>query len=87
MPHHYPKSTVQADYFCRKCGKNTPHYVYDGRLGRCMNDHAVVMAPPACRQDDKLVAQMPMFADYTIFDVEPESAKSLSDGEIWGEKL
>lgn len=39
MPHHYPKSTVQASAWCPTCNKETPHYVWDGRLGRCMNEH------------------------------------------------
>lgn len=39
MPHHFTKATVQAEAWCSTCNKNTPHYVYDGRLGRCMNEH------------------------------------------------
>jgi hypothetical protein len=39
VPHHYPKSTIQAAAYCPTCDKETPHYVYDGRLGRCMNEH------------------------------------------------
>lgn len=37
--HHYPKSTVQAMAFCPTCNKQTMHYVWDGRLGRCMEEH------------------------------------------------
>ena len=39
MPHHFPKSTIEASAWCSTCGKPTPHYVHDGRLGRCMNEH------------------------------------------------
>jgi hypothetical protein len=39
MPHHFPKATVEASAYCTTCGKMTPHYVFDGRLGRCKNDH------------------------------------------------
>jgi len=40
MPHHFPKSTVEAAAWCATCNKETPHCVFDGRLGRCMNEHA-----------------------------------------------
>lgn len=39
MSHHYPKSVVEAAAWCATCGKNTPHFVWDGRLGRCKNEH------------------------------------------------
>lgn len=39
MPHHYPKSVVQAQAWCPTCNTQTLHYVWDGRLGRCMNEH------------------------------------------------
>jgi hypothetical protein len=39
MPHHFTKNTTQAEAYCPTCNKNTPHAVFDGRLGRCMNDH------------------------------------------------
>ena len=39
MPQHYPKSTVWASAYCPTCNRETPHYVFDGRLGRCKNDH------------------------------------------------
>ena len=42
MSHHYTKNTVEAMEFCPTCNKNTMHYVWDGRLGRCKEDHAIV---------------------------------------------
>jgi hypothetical protein len=36
---HYSKQTVQAEAYCPTCNKPTPHQVWDGRLGRCMNEH------------------------------------------------
>jgi hypothetical protein len=38
-PEHYPKSTVEASAWCPTCRKDTMHYVHDGRLGRCKNEH------------------------------------------------
>lgn len=42
MPHHYTKNTVEAKAYCKTCGTFTVHYVWDGRLGRCKNDHHAV---------------------------------------------
>lgn len=42
MPHHYPKSTVYVQVFCPTCNKQTVHHVWDGRLGRCVEDHSKV---------------------------------------------
>lgn len=39
MPHHFTKNTVSASVWCPTCNKHTMHYVWDGRIGRCMNDH------------------------------------------------
>lgn len=39
MPHHFTKGTVSVTVFCRTCNEPTMHYVFDGRLGRCMKDH------------------------------------------------
>ena len=39
MPPHYTKNTIEASAWCPTCNKMTPHYVYDGRLGRCKNEH------------------------------------------------
>lgn len=39
MAHHFPKSVIQAMAWCPTCNKMTMHYVWDGRLGRCMTDH------------------------------------------------
>jgi len=35
MPHHFTKSTVQATFWCKPCGKPTVHRVDDGRRGAC----------------------------------------------------
>jgi hypothetical protein len=54
MAQHYNKATVQAEAYCNTCGKPTPHYVWDGRIGRCMNDHphATPKPKPAETQQD-----------------------------------
>lgn len=36
MAEHYTKATVQASYWCNRCGKVTMHLVHDRRLGSCM---------------------------------------------------
>ena len=35
MPEHFSKSTVEAKFWCKPCGKPTMHYVSDGRRGGC----------------------------------------------------
>jgi hypothetical protein len=59
MAQHYPKSTVQAEAYCPTCNKPTPHYVWDGRIGRCMNDHPHVSPEmkPAETQGDLFRSQ------------------------------
>jgi len=53
-PHHFNKLTVEASAYCPTCGKMTPHYVYDGRLGRCKNEHPhpVPVKPEEDKQGD-----------------------------------
>ena len=36
MPHHYPKDTTEAPYYCSRCGRPTQHRVFDGRLAHCL---------------------------------------------------
>ena len=36
MPHHFTKATIQAEIFCRKCGKMTPWRIADGRRNYCL---------------------------------------------------
>lgn len=36
MAQHYPRSTVSAAAWCKKCEKQTQHRVDDRRLGPCM---------------------------------------------------
>ena len=55
MPEHFTKATCEASFWCKKCGKDTPHHVYDGRHGACMVcikrlEDAPKVVPPA-RQD------------------------------------
>jgi hypothetical protein len=54
MAQHYTKATVQAEAYCSTCNKPTQHYVWDGRIGRCMNDHPhpEPKAKPAATQGD-----------------------------------
>lgn len=40
MPHHYPKDTTEAPYWCKTCGRTTQHRVFDGRLAHCLEHHA-----------------------------------------------
>jgi hypothetical protein len=35
MAEHFTKTTVEAKFWCKKCGGPTMHYVYDGRRGGC----------------------------------------------------
>jgi Zn finger protein HypA/HybF involved in hydrogenase expression len=35
MAEHFTKSTVEAKFWCAKCGGPTMHYVHDGRRGGC----------------------------------------------------
>jgi hypothetical protein len=35
MPEHFNKATVEAKFWCAKCGGPTMHYVFDGRRGGC----------------------------------------------------
>lgn len=54
MPHHYTKNTIEASAWCSTCNKMTMHYVWDGRIGRCQNDHphAVPQKQPEVNQGD-----------------------------------
>ena len=36
MPEHFTKNTVEASFWCNKCGKPTPHRVDSGRRGPCL---------------------------------------------------
>jgi hypothetical protein len=36
MSEHYNKQTVEATVWCARCGKNTPHRVFDGRRHHCL---------------------------------------------------
>lgn len=50
-PEHYPKLTVEASIFCKKCMKTTPWRVADGRRQWCIpcyeRDHAAKPEPAA----------------------------------------
>lgn len=39
MAHHYTKNTTGITRYCNTCRRNTQHYVWDGRLGPCKEDH------------------------------------------------
>ena len=36
MAEHHSKTTIQATYWCAKCGQGTLHTVADGRKGSCL---------------------------------------------------
>jgi hypothetical protein len=35
MAEHFTKTTIEAKFWCAKCGGPTMHYVFDGRRGGC----------------------------------------------------
>lgn len=35
MPEHFTKSTIEAKFWCKKCGCPTMHFVNGGRRGSC----------------------------------------------------
>jgi hypothetical protein len=35
MPEHFTKTTLEASFWCNKCGKATMHRVDGGRRGPC----------------------------------------------------
>ena len=51
MGEHYLKNVIQAEAFCRVCGKMTPHDVWSGRLGSCQNEH--VHPAPKSKEPDE----------------------------------
>ena len=36
MPHHFTKSTVQANCWCNACNRETPWRIVDGRRSYCL---------------------------------------------------
>jgi hypothetical protein len=56
MPEHFTKSTVEAKFWCAKCGAPTMHFVNDGRRGSCqaclkrLEDEAKKPKAPASMQ-------------------------------------
>jgi hypothetical protein len=36
MPEHFTRNTVEASFWCAKCGGPTPHRVDSGRRGPCL---------------------------------------------------
>jgi len=51
MSEHFPKSTLTATGWCRKCNRNTDHQVDDGRLGRCLDPKHPTPLPRAVIPD------------------------------------
>lgn len=41
MPHHWPKSTVEANIWCNRCNKETPWRIHDGRQQYCLTCFAL----------------------------------------------
>ena len=85
MPHHFPKSTVQAAAWCSTCNKETPHSVFDGRLGRCMNEHP----HGGVKKREEEPPQMGLFAPrvHGALEMVESPAEPLTEDEIWGKKL
>jgi len=59
MPEHFTRSTVFATFYCRKCGKFTPHRIDDARKGPCLDCiqklealHAAPKVAPPAQQTD-----------------------------------
>jgi hypothetical protein len=44
MPEHYTRNTEEATRWCNACNARTQHAVSDGRLGRCLEHDAEVLA-------------------------------------------
>jgi hypothetical protein len=36
MPHHFPKDTTEAPWWCKTCNRETQHRVFDGRIAHCL---------------------------------------------------
>jgi hypothetical protein len=36
MAYHFTKSTIEASFWCNKCGRETMHRVDSGRRGPCL---------------------------------------------------
>jgi hypothetical protein len=57
MAEHFSKSTVEAKFWCKPCGKPTVHYVFDGRRGGCQEcikrreNEAAVRRPAPAKQE------------------------------------
>ena len=43
MPHHFTKNTVEASFWCKKCGKDTPHEIWDGRCMELVSPAAQIL--------------------------------------------
>jgi hypothetical protein len=40
LPHHYTKDVTEAPFWCNRCGRETQHRVFDGRLAHCLEHSA-----------------------------------------------
>jgi hypothetical protein len=56
MPHHFTKLTVEATFWCAKCGTSTLHRVDGGRRGPCLKciEKLSQPKPPALRTPEQL---------------------------------
>ena len=86
---HSTRNTAEASAWCKRCGRSTMHRVDGVKLGACTVCLEKLNAEADKRREavPGVVRQMSMFADYTIFPVEPDQVKPLDEGVIWGEKL
>lgn len=60
MPHHYTKNVLEDTRWCNTCNRRTQHQVYNGRLGRCLNDHH---RPPAKSKEKAQSQQRSLFEE------------------------
>lgn len=50
MPHHYTKNTVEAQIWCRTCGKMTQWRVLGGRQSHCLACYEKKQAEPTKKE-------------------------------------
>jgi len=58
MPHHYPKATTEAPYWCNTCNRTTQHRVFDGRLAHCLENGPKVDADGLSKSQAKKRAKV-----------------------------
>jgi ribosomal protein L37AE/L43A len=63
MPAHYPRSTVSAEAFCKKCQKPTQHRIDDRRIGPCLECMEKLEAQHAAKKESAAARQENLFRE------------------------